>query len=165
MLRTPDSVHFGPYYRPGPKPAEISTQPYQSSCTESRPCFSASASELMFQILSVAPLLFIIIFFAVRESHRTDGTKDTVFRDADTGITLSYVSNSGVCEQTPGVGQYSGYADFGNNNVSRPLICLADLADAFHFSSLYSGGSSRPAIILRQRPWPSGLTVVPVAAA
>jgi len=87
----------------------------------------------MFQILSVAPLLFIIIFFAVRESHRKDGTKNTVFRDADTGITLSYVSNSGVCEQTPGVGQYSGYADFGNNNVSGPLICFADPADAFHF--------------------------------
>ena len=87
-----------------------------------RPCFSAS-EPTMFQILvSVSPLVFIIVFFAVRGGHGKEGN---IFQDNNTGVTLNYVSNSGICEQTPGVGQYSGYADFGNNNV---IISFADLA-------------------------------------
>jgi len=80
----------------------------------------------MFQILvSVSPLVFIIVFFAVRGGHGKAGNIYAAFQDNNTGITLNYVSNSGICEQTPGVGQYSGYADFGNNNV---IISFADLA-------------------------------------
>ena len=55
----------------------------------------------------------------------------TIFQDTATGITLRYVSNSGICETTPGVKQYSGYADFGNGNVRDPLPCIAAVADTF----------------------------------
>lgn len=37
------------------------------------------------------------------------GTKFNVFEHAATGSKLQYVHNSGVCETTPGVNQYSGY--------------------------------------------------------
>ena len=57
--------------------------------------------------------------------------KHTVFQDAATGITLRYVSNSGICETTPGVQQHSGYADFGNGNVRDPLPCITATTDAF----------------------------------
>ena len=31
------------------------------------------------------------------------------YRNLETGNSLSYVNNSGICESTPGVGQNSGY--------------------------------------------------------
>ena len=37
------------------------------------------------------------------------GTNYTVFEHAATGATLDFVTNSGICETTPGVNQYSGY--------------------------------------------------------
>ncbi|KAF8273258.1 putative carboxypeptidase S1 [Lactarius quietus] len=39
----------------------------------------------------------------------------TAFEHEATGSKLSYVTNSGVCETTPGVNQYSGYLTVGNN--------------------------------------------------
>jgi hypothetical protein len=77
----------------------------------------------MFEILaSATPLVFFIVFFAVR-GHGKEGVN--TFKDANTGVTLTYVSNSGICEQTPGVGQYSGYANFGYNNVRVPLSLIS----------------------------------------
>ncbi|KAK8140802.1 hypothetical protein G3M48_001833, partial [Beauveria asiatica] len=38
-----------------------------------------------------------------------------VFEHAATGTSLKYVSNSGICETTPGVNQYSGYQTVGDN--------------------------------------------------
>jgi carboxypeptidase C (cathepsin A) len=50
-----------------------------------------------------------------RSSYVTEeGIKHTVVKDRMTNVTLNYVSNSGVCETTPGVNQYSGYLDVGN---------------------------------------------------
>ena len=46
-----------------------------------------------------------------------DGVKYTIFEHAATGATLSYVTNSGVCETTPKVNQYSGYISVGTNMV------------------------------------------------
>lgn len=43
-----------------------------------------------------------------------DGVQHTVVKDTTTNATLDYVTNSGVCETTPGVNQYSGYLDVGN---------------------------------------------------
>lgn len=37
----------------------------------------------------------------------------TVFKHAATDSKLEYVTNSGICETTPGVGQYSGYLSVG----------------------------------------------------
>ena len=44
-----------------------------------------------------------------------DGVKYTVFDHAATGASLQYVTNSGICETTPGVNQYSGYLSVGDN--------------------------------------------------
>ena len=40
-----------------------------------------------------------------------DGTNYTVFEQGD--VTLQFVTNSGICETTPGVNQYSGYLSVG----------------------------------------------------
>lgn len=44
-----------------------------------------------------------------------DGTNYTVFEHAATGAKLEFVKNSGICETTPGVNQYSGYLSVGSN--------------------------------------------------
>lgn len=44
-----------------------------------------------------------------------DGTIFTVYEHAATGARLEYVKNSGICETTPGVNQYSGYLSVGTN--------------------------------------------------
>lgn len=43
-----------------------------------------------------------------------DGVEHTVVLDKSTGAKLDFVTNSGVCETTPGVNQYSGYLDVGS---------------------------------------------------
>lgn len=43
------------------------------------------------------------------------GVDLTVFKHAGTNATLEYVTNSGICETTPGVNQYSGYLSVGKN--------------------------------------------------
>jgi len=48
--------------------------------------------------------------FAVR-----DGVNFTVFEHAATGAQVQFVKNSGICETTPGVNQYSGYLSVGDN--------------------------------------------------
>ncbi|KAI0300722.1 carboxypeptidase-like protein S1 [Multifurca ochricompacta] len=44
-----------------------------------------------------------------------NGVNYTVFEHAATGSTLSFVSNSGICETTPGVNQFSGYLTVGSS--------------------------------------------------
>ena len=54
-----------------------------------------------------------------------DGTNFTVFEHAATGAKMEFVTNSGICETTPGVKQYSGYLSVGTNMnmyVSRPIL-------------------------------------------
>lgn len=41
------------------------------------------------------------------------GTNYTTFIHASTGAKLEFVNNSGVCETTPNVNQYSGYLSVG----------------------------------------------------
>jgi carboxypeptidase C (cathepsin A) len=43
-----------------------------------------------------------------------DGIEYTVFDHGATGAQLAYVTNSGICETTPGVTQYSGYLTVGS---------------------------------------------------
>lgn len=38
-----------------------------------------------------------------------------VFEHAATGARMEFVKNSGICETTPGVNQYSGYLSVGEN--------------------------------------------------
>ncbi|KAH6893355.1 Alpha/Beta hydrolase protein [Thelonectria olida] len=42
-------------------------------------------------------------------------SEKTTFQSKATSATLKYVENSGVCETTPGVNQYSGYISLGTN--------------------------------------------------
>ena len=44
-----------------------------------------------------------------------DGVTLNVFEHAATGAKLEFVKNSGICETTPGVNQYSGYISVGDN--------------------------------------------------
>ena len=44
-----------------------------------------------------------------------DGAAVNVFEHADTGARIEFVNNSGICETTPGVNQYSGYLSVGEN--------------------------------------------------
>jgi hypothetical protein len=44
-----------------------------------------------------------------------DGIKYTVFEHAATNATIKFVTNSGICETTKGVNQYSGYLSVGTN--------------------------------------------------
>lgn len=44
-----------------------------------------------------------------------DGANYTVFEHAASGAKLEFVTNSGICETTPGVNQYSGYLSVGTN--------------------------------------------------
>lgn len=44
-----------------------------------------------------------------------DGINFTVFEHAATGARMEFVTNSGICETTPGVNQYSGYLSVGTN--------------------------------------------------
>ena len=49
-----------------------------------------------------------------RSFIKRDGVEHTVFEHEATGATISFVTNSGICETTPGVNQYSGYLSVGS---------------------------------------------------
>ena len=51
-----------------------------------------------------------------------DGTNYTVFEHAATGAKLEFVTNSGICETTKGVNQYSGYLSVGTNMNMYDLL-------------------------------------------
>lgn len=48
-----------------------------------------------------------------RYTAESGGIKYKVFEHAATGATTKIVSNSGICETTPGVNQHSGYFSVG----------------------------------------------------
>jgi hypothetical protein len=48
-----------------------------------------------------------------RSSEERDGVKRTIFEHRATGSKMDFVTNSGVCETTEGVNQYSGYFSVG----------------------------------------------------
>jgi hypothetical protein len=48
-----------------------------------------------------------------RSTVEEDGVKYTVFEHAATKSVVKFVTNSGICETTPGVNQYSGYFSVG----------------------------------------------------
>lgn len=52
-----------------------------------------------------------------------DGVKRTVFEHEATGATMSFVTNSGICETTPGVNQYSGYLSVGRKYLGTAMTC------------------------------------------
>lgn len=50
-----------------------------------------------------------------RYIEERDGIAYNVFEHRDTNSKMAFVKNSGVCETTPGVNQYSGYFEVGKN--------------------------------------------------
>lgn len=50
-----------------------------------------------------------------RYIEEREGISYNVFVHYETGSKMSFVKNSGVCETTPGVNQYSGYLEVGKN--------------------------------------------------
>ena len=69
-------------------------------------------------IASVAALVVGVVFVhagLLHGSHESR-TNQVAFRSQIQDDTnLRYVANSGICETTPGVTQYSGYIDVGTN--------------------------------------------------
>ena len=62
-----------------------------------------------------------------RYVEQRDGVNRTVFEHAATGGKMNFVTNSGICETTPGVNQYSGYFTVGNGmQMCRFLSGLRD---------------------------------------
>src|SRR4051812_7718658 len=62
-----------------------------------------------------------------RSFYERDGMKRTVFEHEATGATLDFVTNSGICETTAGVNQYSGYISVGSNLPYRYRACITVL--------------------------------------
>lgn len=54
-----------------------------------------------------------------RSFYTRNGVKRTVFEHEATGAKLDFVTNSGICETTPGVNQYSGYLSVGSELPAR----------------------------------------------
>ena len=50
-----------------------------------------------------------------RSMVERDGVVYHVFEHAATGAKIEFVNNSGICETTKGVNQYSGYLSVGTN--------------------------------------------------
>lgn len=75
---------------------------------------------IQFSILSLATLLGVAIAHPKSRLDRRffeqrNGINYTVFEHAATGTNMSFVKNSGICETTAGVNQYSGYLSVGDN--------------------------------------------------
>ncbi|KAL8650926.1 MAG: hypothetical protein Q9210_003532 [Variospora velana] len=73
------------------------------------PCSSISLGLALGVLASASP----IIKHDKRSSVERNGTLFTVFEHAATDVKIEYVKNSGICETTPGVNQYSGYLSNG----------------------------------------------------
>ena len=56
-----------------------------------------------------------------------DGVEHTVFEHEATGAKIDFVTNSGICETTPGVNQYSGYLSVGSTFVPCSTATFKDL--------------------------------------
>ena len=85
-------------------------------------------------ILTLASATFAIassVLVDRRSFQVKDGVEYTVFEHAATGATLSFVTNSGVCETTHGVNQYSGYLSIGTNMVNNPSLCEVASSEVF----------------------------------
>jgi hypothetical protein len=49
-----------------------------------------------------------------RSLYEHEGVKRTLFEHEATNSSIDFVTNSGICETTPGVNQYSGYLSIGS---------------------------------------------------
>lgn len=84
----------------------------------------------------------VVVHAASLTSANELGTRHLKFRSRiQSDTSLRYIANSGICETTPGVDQYSGYIDVGTNmsmvSISRSGGVSADVrSDDSGFGSL-----------------------------
>ena len=78
-----------------------------------------SSTCLVAPLLAVSGIALATPFPSSSKNRRSiverDGVNHTVFEHANTGSKMDFVTNSGICETTPGVNQYSGYLSTGSN--------------------------------------------------
>lgn len=77
-----------------------------------------STSRLVSSVLALGSLVAAAPHAGLKDKRsfvERDGTNYTVFEHAATGAKLEFVTNSGICETTAGVNQYSGYLSVGTN--------------------------------------------------
>jgi len=76
--------------------------------------------------LAVASTLVSALPHSATKNKRSfverNGQNFTVFEHAATGAKIEFVTNSGICETTPGVNQYSGYLSVGTNMSKSPTF-------------------------------------------
>lgn len=85
-----------------------------------------------------------------------DGVTYHVFEHAATGAKIEFVKNSGICETTPGVNQYSGYLSVGTN-MNMWFWYVVQFSQLYHLM-IWLGSLKRgmtPALL----PLQPGLTV------
>lgn len=74
-----------------------------------------------------------------RYVEERNGVTYNVFKRAGEASSLSYVKNSGICETTPGVDQYSGYLDVGTDMHSKQYPALLAPLPSLRLFELYRG--------------------------
>ena len=74
-------------------------------------CFVSSVAALVVGALSVHASSLRDSIDSPLRTRQTLGFRSQIQNDTN----LRYVANSGICETTPGVTQYSGYIDVGTN--------------------------------------------------
>jgi hypothetical protein len=80
---------------------------------------------LISSLLTLAFATFTIASPVLVDRHSFEvrnGVNYTTFEHEATGSKISFVTNSGVCETTPGVNQYSGYLTLDNETVSNSSL-------------------------------------------
>ena len=99
------------------------------------------SSKLVIGLLGVSSLVVALPTEGSRKDKRSfeerDGVAHTIFEHADTGVKINFVTNSGICETTKGVNQYSGYFSVGTN-ASTFNISITSRACAFRVQSTVS---------------------------
>lgn len=111
-------------------------------------------------LLTLAFTTFVIAASLDKTSSSGNSPEYTIVKNASTGSTLSYVTNSDVCETTPGVNQYSGYFSDSegrvNNSSLHDDIRLADAFSAYMVLVLRSTQRlfyCTPCLVAQWGPW------------
>jgi hypothetical protein len=74
-------------------------------------CLVAEVASFSSEIIDGAPHLK-----GRRTHYKRDGVKRTLFEHVASNSSIDFVTNSGICETTPGVNQYSGYLSIGRES-------------------------------------------------
>jgi len=97
-----------------------------------------------------------------RSYVKRDGVDYTVFEHDATGATIDFVTNSGICETTPGVNQYSGYVSVGSKFNPVQFVPIPPLIPVQRIRACGSGFSKQD-ITPRPLLWHCGSMAVRAA--